>query len=195
MAVSTSEIWNEFSKRLRRFVLKRVQDENDAEDVLQEIFCKIHHNVSNLKDEDKLENWIHQITRNAITDHYRRRGKVEAPFPDVPQDGAAVVTPPGTGERADAGLKALRAMIDDLPDKYRQAIILTEYDGLTQKQVAEKLGLSLTGAKSRVQRARKRLKEMLLECCHFEFDRLGNILDYQPKEKACRYCTESPPQE
>jgi len=188
MAVSTDEIWKEFANHLRRFILKHVQDEHDAEDILQDTFYKIHSNVHNVKDEHKLENWIYQITRNTIIDHYRRRGKSMAPPLDIPEDAIAVATTTDTTEEDVWGLKALRAMIDGLPEKYRQAIILTEYEGLTQKEIAERLGLSLTGAKSRVQRARKRLKEMLLECCHFEFDRLGNILDYQPREKACRFC-------
>jgi RNA polymerase sigma-70 factor, ECF subfamily len=51
------------------------------------------------------------------------------------------------------------------------------------------LGISLSGAKSRVQRARKKLKELLLECCHFEFDRYGTVFDYHPKN--CTKCCES----
>ena len=76
-----------------------------------------------------------------------------------------------------------------MPEKYKQAIILTEYEGLTQK-LAEKLGLSLSGAKSRVQRARLKLKELLLNCCHFELDRFGNILEYHHKSKACNFCSD-----
>ena len=72
-------------------------------------------------------------------------------------------------------------MVESLPDDYRQALLLTEYEGLTQRELAERLGLSVSGAKSRVQRAREKLKEMLLDCCHFEFDRLGRVIDYQPK--------------
>jgi len=73
-------------------------------------------------------------------------------------------------------------------ERYRQAITLTEYDGLSQRGISEQLGMSLSGAKSRIQRARGKLKDMLLECCHFEFDRLGHIIDYQSKEPSCRYC-------
>lgn len=83
----------------------------------------------------------------------------------------------------------LKPMINKMPERYKQAVTLTEIKGLTQKDMAEKLGLSISGAKSRVQRGRDKLKEMLLECCHFEFDRLGNILDYQQKSKACAHCS------
>jgi RNA polymerase sigma-70 factor, ECF subfamily len=83
-------------------------------------------------------------------------------------------------------IPSVKAMVDSLPDTYREALILTEYEGLTQRELAERLGLSLSGAKSRVQRAREKLKAMLLDCCHFEFDRLGKIIDYQPN---CTCCT------
>jgi RNA polymerase sigma-70 factor (ECF subfamily) len=74
-----------------------------------------------------------------------------------------------------------------IADYYREALILTEYKGLNQRELAERLGLSFSGAKSRVQREREKLKTMLLDCCHFEFDRLGKIIDYQPN---CACCTD-----
>jgi RNA polymerase sigma-70 factor (ECF subfamily) len=82
-------------------------------------------------------------------------------------------------------IPCIQEMIDDLPADYRQALILTEYEGLTQKELAQRLGISLSGAKSRVQRAREKLKIMLLNCCHFEFDRLGRVVDYEPH--CCSY--------
>ncbi len=85
-------------------------------------------------------------------------------------------------------VSCLKAMINHLPEKYKQAIILTEFQNLTQKELSERMGLSLSGAKSRVQRARSMLKETLLGCCHLEFDRLGNIIDYTHKTKDCKFC-------
>lgn len=183
-AVNTEEIWKEFSDRLRRFILTRVQDEHNAEDILQDIFCKIHSNVANLRDKTQLRAWVYQITRNTIIDYYRyRKGTVE-----LPETFEIIEEPVARADATNEVALCLEPMIDHLPKKYRQAIILAEFEGLTQKEMGEKLGLSPSGAKSRVQRARARLKDMLLAYCHFEFDRLGNILDYQPKEKTCRYC-------
>ena len=105
----------------------------------------------------------------------------------MPETGAQ---PVAAEDRLEEVVACLKPMIDDLPEKYRQAIVLTEYENLTQKEMSQKLGLSLSGAKSRVQRAREKLKGTLLACCHFEFDRLGNILDYQVKDQTCRYCSE-----
>lgn len=78
----------------------------------------------------------------------------------------------------------LKAMIENLPEKYKKAILLTEFHNITQKELAAKMLISISGAKFRVQRGRKMLKNMLLSCCYFGFDRLGNVIDYTHKENA-----------
>ena len=70
---------------------------------------------------------------------------------------------------------------------YSEALLLTDYEGLSQRELATRLGLSFSSAKSRVQRAREMLRQLLLDCCHFEFDRLGRVVDYQPR---CDCCTQ-----
>jgi RNA polymerase sigma-70 factor (ECF subfamily) len=184
MTVSATDIWQDFSSRLKSFILGRVRDEHDAEDILQDVFLKVHRNLHNLRDEDKLKVWVYQITRNAVYDYYRQRKVVVDPVQQLESWAQDPVPDNVTDEVA----SCLRPMLDALPEIYREAIVLTEFEGLTQKAMAQKLDLSLPGAKARVQRGRKKLEEMLLGCCHFEFDRRGNILAVQPKEESCRYC-------
>ena len=81
--------------------------------------------------------------------------------------------------------RSMRDMLRCLPEKYGQALRLTEFEGLSQTALAERLGLSLSGAKSRVQRAREKLREALLDCCHVELDRLGQVLHFEPRCAAC----------
>jgi RNA polymerase sigma-70 factor (ECF subfamily) len=76
-------------------------------------------------------------------------------------------------------------MVDELPETYREALRLTEYEGLSQKELSERVGISFSGAKSRVQRARAKIKQQLLDCCHFELDHAGRIIDYQPHCACC----------
>jgi RNA polymerase sigma-70 factor (ECF subfamily) len=184
--VSTNKIWEDFKEPLKRFIASRVQNEYDAEDILQEIFFRIHNHIGCLKDESKLRAWVFQIARNAVIDHYRRQ-KAKAQMSEIPEDiideNAEIID-----EDQDI-IMCLRSMINYLPEKYSQAILLSEFEGLTQKEMAEKIGLSLSGAKSRVQRARKELRGLLTDCCQFEFDRLGNILDYRHKKNDCPHCT------
>ncbi len=80
-------------------------------------------------------------------------------------------------------------MIENLPPTYRAALKLSEIDGLKQKQIAAELGLSLSGAKSRVQRGRALVGDMLTDCCRFERDHRGVMTDYTPQNYDCPNCT------
>lgn len=181
MVMTTEQVWEVFQPRLKQFISKRIAGEESAEDVLQEVFLKIHTRIGTLRNEEKLESWIYQIARNTITDFYREhRATLElaeaALLPEEPLMDDDVVK---------ELIPCVKAMVDNLPDDYRQALILTEYEGMTQRAMAERLNLSFSGAKSRVQRGREKLKAMLLDCCHFEFDRLGKVIDYQPRCDCC----------
>jgi RNA polymerase sigma-70 factor (ECF subfamily) len=180
----TERVWQAFSALLRQFIFNRVQNNEDAEDILQEIFLKIHQNIIQLNEEDKLRAWVYQIARNAIIDYYRRKKPISA-LPEEIRIPDHLMDEPVTAADYAPGLKI---MIDRLPGKYRQALILDEFEDLTQKQIAQALGLSLPGAKSRIQRARKQLKDVLLDCCHFEFDGLGNIVSYEPTGNCPENC-------
>ena len=185
MAASMLDLWGEFSIPLKEFILRRVQNEYDAEDVLQDVFYKIYENIESLQDKNKIQPWVYQITRNSIIDHYRTK-RVTAELTDLPDMtlDKDFFEPDIPHEVADC----LKVIIGHLPKKYREAIALTEFEKLTQRELAQKLGLSLPGAKSRVQRARAKLKELFLGCCHIEFDMLGNITDYKRKHSECKYC-------
>jgi RNA polymerase sigma-70 factor (ECF subfamily) len=183
MTPTLETIWTDFAGRLGQFIRARVADPATAEDILQDVFVKIQAKIDQLKEPAKLQSWLFLLTRNAIVDHYRARKD----FTEVPETLAAEL--PEQDDEAE-GLKAsFRRMIDSLPEPYREAIRLAELDGLTQRELADQLGISLSGAKSRVQRGRERLKKMLLDCCRFEFDRRGKVIECEPREKEkCREC-------
>jgi RNA polymerase sigma-70 factor (ECF subfamily) len=187
MIITTEKVWEEFHPKLKQFILKRIPDQESAEDILQDVFLKIHTRINTLRDEEKLQSWIYQIARNAIADYYRaHKATVRAQF--IAPNSETLLLPEEPIVNDDVVkelIPSIKHMVDSLPADYRQAIILTEYEGLTQRELAARLGLSFSGAKSRVQRAREKLKTMLLDCCHFEFDRLGKVIDYQPKCACC----------
>jgi RNA polymerase sigma-70 factor, ECF subfamily len=185
MGATTEEIWDAFHTPLQQFIRRRVPDDPTAEDLLQEVFLKIHQHIGRLKDAHQLESWLYTLTRNIIVDYYRTQrqtttlesaGDLALPE-ELPDDDIVSEL-----------LPSVRAMVNSLPPQDRQALILTEYHGLTQKELGARMGISLSGAKSRVQRARERLKQKLLDCCHFELDRRGHILAYQPR---CACCVEN----
>jgi RNA polymerase sigma-70 factor (ECF subfamily) len=144
---------------------------------------KIQARLDSLENPAKLQSWLYLIARNAIIDHYRTRKETVAVPESLPAE-----PPVNDGEVED--LKAaFRRMIYSLPEPYREAVVLTELDGLTQQELANRLGLSRSGAKSRVQRGRARLKQMLDECCTFEFDRRGKVIGCEPRAKSgCTEC-------
>lgn len=179
MIAQFESIYNEFDARLRAFIRQRIADPDTAEDILQDVYIKIHSHIDSLRDTDKLQSWIYQITRNAIIDHYRR----SRPGDELPDELA--LPEEEDADTASEFAPSVRSMLGCLQQKYREALLLTEYQGLTQQEMAARLGLSLSGAKSRVQRAREQLKNALLDCCHFEFDRLGKIISYHPRCEAC----------
>lgn len=174
METPLETLWQQFSARLRAFILRRVEDEAVAEDLLQEVFLRIHTRMGGLHDSQRLEAWVFQITRNAIIDHYRSRRPWATISEDVAVEDELLPEPDAAGEIAGS----LREMAQALPEPYRQALILTEFNGLSQKELADRLGISLSGAKSRVQRARQKIKDELLNCCHFEFDRYGRVVEF-----------------
>jgi RNA polymerase sigma-70 factor, ECF subfamily len=137
-----------------------------------------------VKDQEKLRSWIYQIARNAIIDHYRAKHVADEYTDDIPQAKDDDAESPDMTIRLAA---SLHEMIEEIPEPYRRALILTELEGASQKTLAEKEGITLSGAKSRVQRGRRMLKDVLQDCCHFEFDRRGRLIDYY---EHCCCCAE-----
>lgn len=178
-------IWNDFSKPLKGFIKKHVKNAQDVDDILQNVFYKIHNNINSLKDSDKIHAWVYKIAKNTITDFYRSQ-KFEIDISELSENIESDIEVDSSAN--DEIAQCVKVMIMYLPEKYKQVILLTEYQNLSQKQLGERLGLSVSGAKSRVQRARVKLKEMLLSCCYLEFDQFGNVIDYNQKNSDCKYC-------
>ena len=183
MSDCTEYIWKEYHDKLYGFILSRVNNPSVSDDILQEVFMRILSRIDTLKDCDKLQNWIYQITRNAIIDHYRGQKKTS----ELPSMLTELEAETSDTVRKDIN-NCLMPMIESLPDPYRESIMLSEIKGKTQKEVAQKQGISLSGAKSRVQRGRAMIKDMMFGCCQFEFDQRGNVIDYECKDGSDCQC-------
>lgn len=181
MSDTVEQIWNEYHSKLYAFIHKRVNNPSLADDIRQEIFLKIHSRIGTLTSANKIHSWIYQIARNTIVDYYRTR-KPEA---ELPESLSAPAPDPGDTARREIA-DGLAPMIRRLPAHYRESVMMSEIEGLTQAEVAARQNISLPGAKSRIQRGRLLLKDMLLQCCRFEFDGRGRVLDYEKKK--CDSC-------
>lgn len=167
-------LWHEFSAPLRKFLRARTHTEADADDLLQDVFVRIQKSLPALREPAKLQGWVYRIARNAVIDHYRtRREHLSLDFELEAEDpeGRDVVDLSGS----------LRKFIAALPAAYREPLVRHAFQGEAMQDVAAALGLSLTATKSRVRRARLMLREMLDQCCRFEFDQRGHVIEAIPR--------------
>jgi len=197
MAQDTQAIWRQVHDGLRVFVAKRVANEAEVEDILQEVFLRMHRKLDSLKDPRRIVSWLFQITRNAIIDHYRtpaRHREVPAGLSaDLDAEhqastASAVEATEDSDQLRTELAGCLRPMIDRLSADYRNAVTLVELEGLTQQAAAKRLHLSVSGMKSRVQRGRRQLKQMLDECCLIQLDRRRGVIDYDVRDGGCDPC-------
>lgn len=184
---TTDAIWLHLSSDLRRFIRRRVPDDHVADDLLQETFMRVHRNIATLQEAERLAAWVYQIARNVVRDHHRGASASPVALSDAEDVSADDQPQPGC-----RSVSWLDEMIQSLPDGYRQAVQFAEIEEQSQQEIADRLGLSLSGAKSRIQRGRAMLKDVLQQCCSFELDVRGRVMgcDPKPNQQVCRDCGE-----
>ncbi|MEP7145439.1 MAG: RNA polymerase sigma factor SigZ [bacterium] len=171
-----SSIWSQFNKELYNFILSRVKDSDTAKDILQDSFIKIQKNIIHLKEEKSIKFWIYKITANSIIDHFRAKKYYHEISEDLSIDEEKY-------EKNSQLAGCILPFINCLPEIYREALLLTEFQNYSQLELADHLSISYSGAKSRVQRAKIKLRELFEKCCNITADPYGNIIDYYPKKK------------
>jgi len=167
----TDLIWEEFSGRIRAHLLRKLRRKDDADDLLQEIFIKIHTHVGHLRERAKLSSWIYRIVENTLNDYYRKNGRREEEL----DEGKEYAGSRDEENTLDGITKCLGAFIDRLPEKYREPLVLSDVEGMKQKDIAKKMHLSYSGLKSRVQRGREMIREMFVECCRLSVKKDGTF--------------------
>ncbi|MEM6772947.1 MAG: sigma-70 family RNA polymerase sigma factor [Bacteroidota bacterium] len=172
--METQKIWNNYSNELYFFILKRVQQKEVANDVLQNTFLKIHRHIASLKDGEKAKAWSFQVARNEVINYFNAettyQGKLDD-SKDIPVESVEFAC-------------CFDRLINDLPDKYREVIEMVYVEGLRQNEVAERLGISLANTKARVRRAKEMLKTEFKACCKYESDADGKLIG----EGNCSVC-------
>lgn len=180
-AARTDEIvttnWSFFQEELRGFVYKRVKDKELTDDIIHDIFIKAQTRIAQLQQEQKFTNWIYQIARNTIIDHFRKQSKTIHPS-DLDWDS-------DVKNFNECVSNALKSLLPTLPEKYRVALQLTEFENLSQLELADRLGISYSGAKSRVQRARQMLKDKMDERLIVKTDCYGNAIVCRNRTRCC----------
>lgn len=186
VAPAAEAIWRELHDGLLGFIERRVRSREIAEDILQEVMLRIHRQADGIERAEAVGAWVYAIARNAITDHYRSAQVRREVATGSEIDPQVAGEPEAEPADARAELAACVApLLTRLPPSYRAALTLTELEGLTQAQAADRIGISLSGMKSRVQRGRRQLKHVLTDCCEIELDRRRSLTGYRPRSGSC----------
>nr|BBH87636.1 hypothetical protein KTC_23870 [Thermosporothrix sp. COM3] len=160
--VNEQDSWTQWYEPLKRFTASKVQDPTAVDDILQDTFLKAYSHSASLRDPQKLRSWLYQITANTIADYYRK----QQPLIEIEDITALEIEEPEhTSDLLQKAAADARNMLPLLPSLYREALELTDLRGMSQKELGEKLGISFSTARSRVQRARQMLKDLMRGCC------------------------------
>lgn len=170
-------LWAQYSTELKGYIIKRVRNIYVAEDILQELGVRVLKNEESIKDINNVKAWLYRIAYNLITDYYRG-----IKWSDEDINDMIIPAQDGQDNYNQETSKCLLKLTGKLSPKYREAILQCDYFGKRQALVSKSWGLSSSGGKSRIQRARKKLKKMFLNCCDVQFDKAGNIIDLTRKQ-------------
>lgn len=171
-----AESYREFRFGLLGFLQSKVSDPFIAEDLLQEVFVKALAALNRGVTPSNLPAWLHRIASNTVIDFYRTRRQT---LP-VPDDLMANEEPYAPSPEQTLAL-CLKPFINELPDIYREAMLATAIEGRSLATLSEEKGLSASAVKSRVSRARRMLRQKVLDCCHVEAARSGEVLEYSKR--------------
>jgi RNA polymerase sigma-70 factor (ECF subfamily) len=188
LSEQTTAVWSAFESRLRGFLRRRVHDA-DIDDVLQDIFVRIHRSLQRGDVPEDPTAWVFKIANTTTIDHYRKRGASRLDLSGADLDERPAPLPAELDELDDETRRELapcvRPFIDALPDEQREALTWTALDGESQVEAAARAGISISGMKSRVQRGRQKLAQRFLECCELEFDARGKPIEMKQRCGGC----------
>lgn len=173
--------WGLVRGKLVGFVARRVESSDAAEDIVQDVFERLQRSEPGSITNPQA--WLYRAARNATIDHYRTR-RVTEPL-EATQDLADLAGDDGPNSATRELAACLRPLVRQLPAKYRTALTLVDLDGRTQREAARIEGVSTSGMKSRVQRGRSKLGELLTACCAVTTDTGGSISDYEGSTGDC----------
>lgn len=186
MKIDTKIIWEQFSNQLYKYILKRINNAEDAQDILQNVFIKIHQKKDSVNEKEKLVGWIYAITRNSIIDYYKQKGKntnsTEFNENKIIQKDEIKNTSYLELE------KCIIPFLTNLSQEEKQLIISADIKLQPQTKLAKELGIPYSTLKSKLQRSRIKIKKMFFNCCQFEVDNNGRVIEFSRLNKECKNC-------
>ncbi len=177
--------WNRFAGALQREVASNISDAATAEDIVQEVFGKLATRPPRRHEPEALRAWLWRVARRAIVDRYRAR-RTAGTLSEEAEPVDPAIPAHSLDSAAHELSRCMVRMMDGLSPDDQAALRTADLESRSQLEWARELGISASGAKSRVQRARGRLKELVAKCCHVELDARGGVIDYQCRSVTSR---------
>ena len=177
--MNTLDIWNQYSEDLKKFILSKVKNIATTEDILQEVFVKIHTKKANLKKETSLKPWLFTIANNTILDEFKKQKKVF-----IENKTTSTTIEKNNHDATDCILP----LILKLPKKYKDVLLLSVIKGKKQAEIAHELKISLPATKSRILRGRELLKLGFIDCCDYTLDENGHLKGEHRNIEDCKVC-------
>ncbi len=169
-----SALWSDYKNEMLFYILKKIKDKEIANDLSHEVLMKIYNSCCSNNEIRNVRSWMFQIAHNTTIDYLKKENKFTDEISEIFEKDES-----NSYREAEELMKPL---INLLPEKYAVPLRLSDIEELKQAEVSKKINLSLTATKSRIQRARKLLKEKIIECCNLELDEKGNLLSLEIKQ-------------
>jgi RNA polymerase sigma-70 factor (ECF subfamily) len=166
--------WKQHAPELRSWLRHRMNQPQDVDDMMQDLFIKALGQGAKFCSIANARAWLFEVARNALAD----RLKVRREMVELPEDLASEESDHDAVDQLSA---CLPRVLSELSPSDREAIDLCDLEGLSQAEYAAKTGLNLSAAKSRLQRARQKMRERMTQACQVKFDGHGHVQDFVPR--------------
>jgi len=168
-ALSFEEIYRTYADRILNLVFRMTGSEEVARDLTQDVFVKVYENLSTFERRSQVYTWLYRIAVNHVTNHMKKEQRrrwtrlLDENVTDILREGE----PESTGASAQRSMEeAERAAVvwravQSLPPKYRVPVVLYHYEGMSYREIAEAVGISVSAVETRIHRGRKKLMSQL----------------------------------
>lgn len=178
--ITSENVWNQFSNDLKTYIFSKVKNEENTNDILQDVFVKIHLNIDKLQKKESLKSWLFSITHNTIMNFFNKK--------ELNSITEMMVIEERQETEGHEAKNCIIPLINHLPELYREPLLQSEIYGKKQTEVAKMMGLTLSATKSRIQRGRKLLQQGFMECCNYKLNKEGLLVGEHKEKEECKMC-------
>ncbi len=179
--MKTVEIWDSYYSDIKYFIKSKINDEQIVDDLVQETFVKAHLNKEKLLDQAKVKPWLFTIAKNLIHDFFKKSIHHDSIIEEKVNAESDI-------DHVHTEKDCLHGLIKNLPQKYRDPLILSDIKGEKQEQIAKRLDIPLSTVKSQIQRGRKMIVKGYMDCCDYKLNAKGKLVGETKDKENCKIC-------